>query len=453
MSDWSIQRVEQLAPDPASFKTAQGSAKPAKWTNLGRDARLVWGECQGSGSTPYQVRVDLVDVTYKCSCPSRKLPCKHTLALLLMLASGAVKEGTPPEFVNEWSANRARRAEAKQAKAAAADKEVDKEAHKVALAKRIEKRETRIGDGLAQLETWLADIVADGLAATRAQGDAFWEKMAARLVDAQAPGLARRVRELSGAAASREWQTELLAGMARLQLLIDGYRALDRLPAPLAAEVRSLIGWTQDQEQLRQREGVRDHWHVIARRQFQDETLTTQTTWLHGTNTRQFALVLEFAVGAQPLPLTYSVGQVLDATLTFFDGEPAMRALEKARHGSEPRRVELPEGADVAAMQSAFATLLARNPYLERLPFVLTGVRPVLAAEGHLLLRDEAGRTVPVAASCKHEWELMALSGGRALRLFGEWNGRSFDPYCVQSEAELFILARLEDTPLLSKVA
>jgi hypothetical protein len=450
MSDWSIQRVEQLAPDPASFKAAQGSAKPAKWINLGRDARLVWGECQGSGSNPYQVRADLADVTYKCSCPSRKLPCKHTLALLLLLAGGAVKDGTPPEFVNEWAANRAKRAEAKQAKAATSgDREVDKEAQ----AKRVEKREARISDGLEQLETWLTDIVADGLAAARAQGDGFWEKMAARLVDAQAPGLARRVRELSWAAASHEWQTDMLVGIARLQLLIDGYRALDRLAAPLAAEVRSLIGWTQDQEQLRQREGVRDHWQVIARRQLQDETLTTQTTWLYGANTRHFALVLEFAVGAQPLPVTYSVGQVLDAELVFFEGEPAIRALEKARHGSEPRRVELPEGADVAMLQATFAGLLARNPYSERLPFVLGGVRPVFAADGRLLLRDDAGRSVPVAPTCKHQWELVALSGGRALRLFGEWNGRSFDPYSVQHDADLFLLARMEDVPYLSKVA
>jgi len=450
MSDWTPQRVEQLAPDAASFKAAQGTAKPGKWISLGRDARLVWGECQGSGANPYQVRADLVDVTYKCSCPSRKLPCKHTLALLLMLATGVVEDGAAPEFVNEWSANRTKRAEAKQAKVAAAgEKEIDKEAQ----AKRIEKRETRIGDGLAQLETWLADIVADGLAATRAQGEAFWEKMAARLVDAQAPGLARRVRELSWAAASREWQTELLAGISRLQLLIDGYRALDRLDPPLAAEVRTLIGWTQEQEQLRQREGVRDHWQVVARRQIHDETLTTQTTWLHGANSHQFALVLEFAVGAQPLPIKYSVGQVLDAELVFFDGTPLIRALEKARHGSEPRRVELPAGADVTTLQATFAAALAGNPYLDRLPFVLSGVRPVLSQDGRLTLKDEAGRSVFVAPTCKHQWELIALSGGRALHLFGEWNGRSFDPYCVQHDADLFILARMEDVPFLSKVA
>ena len=58
-----------------------------------------------------------------------------------------------------------------------------------------------------------------------------------------------------------------------------------------------------------------------------------------------------------------------------------------------------------------------------------------------------------IATTCKHQWELIALSGGRAVRLFGEWNGRSFDPYCVQHDTDLFMLARMEDVPFLSKVA
>ena len=187
MTDWTPQRIEQLAPDAASFKAAQSNAKPAKWSHLGCTERLLWGECQGSGATPYQVRVDLTKVAYKCSCPSRKHPCKHTLALLLLLSSGNVAKGEPPGFVIEWSADRAKRAEAKQAKQAevAIQKAVDVEAQ----AKRVEKREARIADGLAQLETWLADIIAQGLATTRTQGESFWQKMASRLVDAQAPGL------------------------------------------------------------------------------------------------------------------------------------------------------------------------------------------------------------------------------------------------------------------------
>src|SRR5215470_9578137 len=107
MSEWSTQRVEQMAPDPAAVKAAQSVARPNKWANLGRDEQFTWGECQGSGSTPYQVRVDHGDGTCKCSCPSRKLPCKHSLGLLLMFADGrSVPAGARPPFVVEWAESR-----------------------------------------------------------------------------------------------------------------------------------------------------------------------------------------------------------------------------------------------------------------------------------------------------------------------------------------------------------
>src|SRR6185295_683741 len=125
----------------------------------------------------------------------------------------------------------------------------------------------RVAAGLDQLETWLADIVAQGLAAARAQPPAFWAQMAARLVDAQAPGLARRVAELGDRAlAESAWQPKLLRALAELQLAIDAWRNVDNLPPALAAELRSLIGWTQSQEELRAQTGIRDAWQVIGRR-------------------------------------------------------------------------------------------------------------------------------------------------------------------------------------------
>lgn len=450
MANWSAQGIEQLAPDSAAFKTAQSTAKPSKWSSLGRNERLIWGECQGSGTNPYQVRVDIVDVAYKCSCPSRKLPCKHTLALMLLMVDGKLPAATAPEFVDEWAGNRAKRAEAKQQKEAqGASAEPDPQAK----AKRIEKRENRISAGLEQLQTWITDLVGQGLAAVRGQGVAVWSQMAARLVDAQAPGLARRVRDLGDRAiASADWQSELLAGLARLQLLIEAYGKLAELPPDLAAEVRTRIGWTQDQEELRQREGVRDIWAVVARRQTEDENLRTQFTWLHGEASQRFALVLEFAVGTQPLPATYIVGQAIDAELVFFDGCPALRALEKARHAVQQRPPDLPAGLDVAAMQSGYAQLLSANPWLERHPVVLGPVRPQLNAE-RLYLQDASGRRVPVNRSFRHHWNLFALAAGEPLTIFGEWDGATFEPHTVQRAQELFMVARLGDLAVLSKVA
>jgi hypothetical protein len=446
---WSIGRIEQLAPDAAAVKAAQGVAKPNKWTGLGRNDAVLWGECAGSGANPYQVRVELESAAGKCTCPSRKLPCKHVLGLLMLMVGESVPSGSPPAYVQEWIEGRAKRAEAKVARASAEEKPPDPEAQ----ARRAEKREARVEGGLQQLEAWLADIVAQGLAAVRAQPETFWSQMASRLVDAQAPGLARRVSSLSGLAVSAEhWQSRLLAAMARCQLLIDAYRRIDTLPPGLAAEVRTQIGWTQPQESLLAREGVADRWHVLGHRQSQDERLRMQSTWLTGLASGRVALLLDFAVGNQPLPATFRIGQVFGAELIYFDGAPLLRALVKTRFESAPAIHTLPTAGDVSQLQSQFAALLAENPLLERWPAVLGPVMTFVDSSGTVLV-DREGRRVPVTANFHHGWLLAALAGGGTVKLFGQWDGEMFDPVSVEHAGRLFSLARIGELPVLSQVA
>ena len=96
---WTTEQVLALAPDPASAKAGKDLAgQRKKWANLGQDERAAWGECQGSGSKPYQTKIDLSEPAFSCSCPSRKFPCKHGLGLFLMLAQqpALFASGTPP---------------------------------------------------------------------------------------------------------------------------------------------------------------------------------------------------------------------------------------------------------------------------------------------------------------------------------------------------------------------
>lgn len=79
-------QILALSPDDSSAKAAKGLLAPAKWPLLGHDEVAIWGECQGSGSKPYQVIIEVSGQSFKCSCPSRKFPCKHGLALYLLLA-------------------------------------------------------------------------------------------------------------------------------------------------------------------------------------------------------------------------------------------------------------------------------------------------------------------------------------------------------------------------------
>src|ERR1700730_13571576 len=99
----TLQRIEGLAPDQESLAAARKLLKPSSWPTLAEGGGLIWGECQGSGATPYRVVVHEVDAGYKCTCPSRKFPCKHTLALMWMRAEGklAFATGTPPHWVND----------------------------------------------------------------------------------------------------------------------------------------------------------------------------------------------------------------------------------------------------------------------------------------------------------------------------------------------------------------
>jgi hypothetical protein len=78
-----LAKIEELAPDQASLSAAAKLKKSGAWSLRGcDDAGLIWGECQGSGAAPYRVMCSEADYGYKCTCPSRKFPCKHTLALM-----------------------------------------------------------------------------------------------------------------------------------------------------------------------------------------------------------------------------------------------------------------------------------------------------------------------------------------------------------------------------------
>ena len=214
---WTAATVEALAPDASSVSAARKLARAAPWSETGADTRAVWGLCRGSGARPYEVAVDGEGPAFTCSCPSRKIPCKHALALLLLRAEGAVGEGEPPSWVAEWLDGRSTRRPAREPGEPVRDPE--------AAAKRAAEREARVAGGVEDLRLWLRDAVRGGLAAPRLRGWEEWDAFAARMVDAQAPGAASRLRSLGNVAAARPdgWPERLLSGMGMLHLLCEAY--------------------------------------------------------------------------------------------------------------------------------------------------------------------------------------------------------------------------------------
>ncbi|MEQ2009100.1 MAG: SWIM zinc finger family protein, partial [Limisphaerales bacterium] len=226
---WNVEQVLALAPDAASAKSGKDLSAPRKWKTLGMSATCAWGTLQGSGKEPYQACIDLAGPAFKCTCPSRKFPCKHGLGLGLILAQqpAALTEKEPPAWATEWLAKRAEKEEKKVEKASAPTAPADPDAAAkaaVAAEKRSAAREAKVAAGLDELGVWLADLVRTGFASLPGKPASFWETPAARLVDAQAPGLARRVRALDGVTVTGDgWPARLLREASLLHLAREGW--------------------------------------------------------------------------------------------------------------------------------------------------------------------------------------------------------------------------------------
>jgi hypothetical protein len=436
-------QVLALAPDPASAKAGQGLASPRKWVASATDGTLLWGECQGSGATPYQTRVELGTIAYKCSCPSRKFPCKHVLGLMLLHTGGGVASGDAPEWAQAWLAERAAKVE-KSAEAAAKPREPsgDPAANAAAAAKRAKAREDRVATGLAECELWLRDVVRLGLAHAQTQPSRYWYDRAARLVDAQCAGVARRVRSLGWIVASGVgWEGRLLAALGEIALLCAAYARLDELPPPLRADVRRHVGWNQTQDEIVARafDIVDDTWTVVGTRVEEDERLTVRRTWLRGECARRDALIVQFAPAGAPIADPLVAGIDVDAKLIYLESASPLRAVVAERGEISDART-IPQAAGLDDALSAYAQALAGDPWLERFPFVLRAVTPIRTGDAWFV-RDAEGRALPIAANLREPYALHALAGGHPLTLAGEWDGRAFLPLGAWSDSRFTALA------------
>ncbi len=420
-------QVLALAPDAASAKAAQGLMSDGKWTTLGADAGAVWGECQGSGAKPYQAQVDLSALVARCSCPSRKFPCKHGLALLLLHAQGNPRfAGAPrPPWVDEWLQSRQDKA-AKKAQAvetATTRAAADPEAAAAANARRETARWKRIEAGTAELQRWIADQLRRGLAQFGREQRAEGEAMAARMVDAQAPGLSQRLHEaLSAMTDGVKQMPEAIERLGLLQLLIEGVRRRERLPPARLADMRAALGWPIEKEDvLRDGEAVTDLWRVLGQCTLElDGRLGERRVWLQGVGTKRDALLQEFAYGGKGWEGTWQGDRCHAATLRYFPGSVPLRALavDAAPDASAP---PWPADANTAAIDRA-SHAFAANPWLAHVPVLLTDASLVSRDEGWRLHTDAGA--FPLQIGDEDAWALLAFSGGHPVRAMGEWNGR-----------------------------
>lgn len=92
MKEISEQFISNLAPNTTAVSNGKKISTKGGFVKLFRSAddTFYMGQCKGSGKSDYITSADFVDdmsPVFRCSCPSRQFPCKHSLALLFEMAA------------------------------------------------------------------------------------------------------------------------------------------------------------------------------------------------------------------------------------------------------------------------------------------------------------------------------------------------------------------------------
>lgn len=451
-----LKAIEQLATDQASLKAAAGLAKPGKWSGIGAspDAALIWGACAGSGANPYRVMADLRDLGNKCTCPSRKFPCKHVLALLWLKAEALVPfpAGETPDWVSDWLGRRRTSGAVQNRDAAkpslpAADKDLaaaratepeaveDEKAaarRAAASAKRAEETERAILEALDALEQWIGDQLRMGLGGFIDDATARCRRIAARLVDGKAAALAGQIDEMPSRLLSLPAGDRVRGAaveLGRLVLLARAFRAEPRNP-----EVRRMVAAAENRETLLADPAtlrITALWEVLAERVLtRRDGLVSQTTWLLnlGTDGPRFAMLLDyFPASAGRRGTVFAPGDRFVGEVAFYPAQAPLRAVLLGRETGDSAGCDWPDAADHVSA-TLTAPLLA-EPWAEARPVLLPPGRIGFDRAGAPWWRARDGAHVlPVSG------ELAALATGAELTsTAGLWSGGRLELLAAQT--------------------
>lgn len=432
MNYFSKTQVEQLAPDASSLKAGKDLAFLPKWVTLGISDRALWGEVQGSGKNPYQTQVDGLSTAFKCSCPSRKFPCKHGLGLLFLFAENVgdfKKTDVEPAWVKEWIDKRQEKAEKseKEAPSVSEAQKADLEDKKAQLAaknkaKTQDDRFANAQSGAAELELWLKDLLRNGFLSIPEKGTSYFEKTAARMVDQKAGGLGNFVKGFNkiNYYTGTTWQSDVLEQAAKTFLTLEGFKNLEKLAPSVSDDIKSLVGWPTKQKELLEdenAESVTDDWLTLTRTVEREDDLTIQKHYLLGLNSHRFALILDFAHKSVAIPTLLIPATATKATLVFQPSNALFRRAFIKNQGANTPRIasEFEPLQNWSAAQHDIIQHLQHYPWADDMPQVVADLT-LASSENAWFLKDTEGGILKVNPQFSEEkiWQLLAVSGGVA---------------------------------------
>lgn len=196
MQQITEQQILALAPNPAAATNGRKIAQKGGFVRLERSADNTFylGECSGSGKNNYITSADFIDEkapVFRCSCPSRQFPCKHSLALLYEMMGKKTFQvcEIPEDIIKKREKKQARTEKAASIPAA---KKAPTKSQKAARTKKIKKQL----EGLDLTEKLVRDFVRAGIGTMGGTSLDTYKQLSKQLGDYYLPGPQRLLNRL-----------------------------------------------------------------------------------------------------------------------------------------------------------------------------------------------------------------------------------------------------------------
>ncbi|MFN0202433.1 MAG: SWIM zinc finger domain-containing protein [Bacteroidia bacterium] len=448
-----------LAGDPTTQKGGIEISSGKKLSGLGSKDGFLWGECSGSGSTPYLISIQLDGYTTKCDCPAYKrgkIPCKHGLGMLLYYAkdSSTFPEAAAPQWAEKWINQRIEKTKPK-AETPKVEKTAEETEKLVAKKEKVAtKKLDTFQKSLEDLQLWLEDIVRTGLASQEENTQGWGWEQATWMSNAKAEGLTGFIKEAAQSLTTKKsntWTKELLYQLGELYFMVKTFQRIEKMPTAFQEELKTVSFTTPKKEQILAMNPLtlQDEWLVIGQTKFEADDdlpsgwnqkhLTGRKIWLYGKTSQKFAYLLDFLYtgpyggGTGRYDYHLQNGTIVSAELAFYPSLVPLRAFFK-RHNIVNSHF-LPKFDSLENNLQSYAEQLLLNPWLKNYPFAIRNVS-LISSQKKWYIIDENRHQLPFFLSNDNLYKLMASTGNQRFNLTGEWNGKSFTPYCIWTAEE-----------------
>jgi len=429
MTIFTEDQFESLAPDIASVKAAQKVYSKTSW-EVSKSERAVWTSIKGSGKKPYFTRMDLEETAFKCSCPSRKFPCKHGLSLVLFLANNdfdTVKIEEEPEWVSEWIDKRRTKTEKKTAKPKKVFSPEDDAKKKDAKWKNATKN-------IEYLELWLQDFIKNGLIDLPSKSYNYLETLMQRMVDFKLPGINTFIRNLQNIDyTNQNWQEDVLKQIHLLNLIVKTVKQHKSLEINFKKELELLLGWNIKKDDLLQNketEIIDDVWFIVNVIVNTEESLTSRKTYLYGTTSNRFLYILDFAFMGAGFTETFAKGKKIQAKIAVYPGLQKNRAILKIKGNKTDIVSDLKPIVNFQVAHNFFIEQKIAFPFTFEVPIFIENVNLVKQNEVFYLINKKDEVLKCINFENDSYFNLLAHSKG-------DW----FDAFVVMSDFGIELLA------------